>query len=229
MIEVASQRGLLSAAQWNVIELHTGNAVTSSLDHPDRMVFDLDPGEGVSWGQVQEAAQLVHAFLGELGLSAFLKTSGGKGLHVVIPLRRQYDWDTVKDFSKAVVQHMAQTIPQRFVARSGPKNRVGKIFIDYLRNGASATTVSAWSARARPGLGISVPVSWDELASLRGGDHWRVQTVHERLDQGNEPWKGYARTARGLKSAMAALGYEAPEPGSKVGKPATRRRAKASR
>jgi bifunctional non-homologous end joining protein LigD len=229
MIEVASKRGLLSAAQWNVIELHTGNAVISSVDRPDRMVFDLDPGEGVPWGQVQEAAQLVHAFLGELGLSAFLKTSGGKGLHVVIPLRRQHDWDTVKDFSKAIVQHMAQTIPQRFVAKSGPKNRVGKIFIDYLRNGASATTVSAWSARARPGLGISVPVDWSELASLRGGDHWRVQTVHERLDQGNQPWKGYARAARGLKAAMAALGYEAPEPASKVGKPATPRRSKASR
>lgn len=228
MIEVASKRGLLSAAQWNVIELHTGNAVTSSLDHPDRMVFDLDPGEGVPWVQVQEAAQLVHAFLTELGLASFLKTSGGKGLHVVIPVRRQYDWDTVKDFSKAIVLHMAQTIPQRFVAKSGPRNRVGKIFIDYLRNGASATTVSAWSARARPGLGISVPVDWNELASLRGGDHWRVQTVHERLDQGNGPWKGYARAARGLAAAMDALGYEAPQPAAKAGKAATRRRSKAS-
>lgn len=229
MIEVASKRGLLSAAQWNVIELHTGNAVISSLDQPDRMVFDLDPGEGVPWVQVQEAAQLVHSFLGELGLSAFLKTSGGKGLHVVIPVRRQHDWDTVKGFSKAIVQHMAQTIPQRFVAKSGPKNRVGKIFIDYLRNGVSATTVSAWSARARPGLGISVPVAWGELASLRGGDHWRVQTVHERLDQGNQPWKGYARAARGLAAAMVALGYEAPGPAAKAGKIAAPRRSKASR
>jgi bifunctional non-homologous end joining protein LigD len=230
MIAVASKRGLLSAAQWNVIELHTGNAVISSPDLPDRMVFDLDPGEGVPWVQVQEAAQLVHSFLGELGLSAFLKTSGGKGLHVVIPLRRHYGWDTVKDFSKAVVQHMAQTIPQRFVAKSGPQNRIGKIFIDYLRNGASATTVSAWSARARPGLGISVPVNWNELASLRGGDHWRVQTVHERLDQGNDPWKGYAKAARGLKAAMAALGYEAPEPATKaVSKRGVGRRSKASR
>jgi bifunctional non-homologous end joining protein LigD len=229
MIEVASKRGLLSAAQWNVIELHTVNAVTPALDQPDRMVFDLDPGEGVPWEQVQEAAQLVHAFLSELGLTSFLKTSGGKGLHVVIPVRRQHDWDTVKDFSKAIVQHMAQTIPQRFVARSGPRNRVGKIFIDYLRNGASATTVSAWSARARPGMGISVPVAWSELPSLRGGDHWRVQTVHERLDQGNGPWKGYARAARGLAAAMDVLGYEAPEPATQAGKPANRRHAKVLR
>ncbi len=207
MLEVAGKRGLLSAAQWNVIEFHTLNTGAVSFERPDRMVFDLDPGEGVTWTQVQEAAQLMHAFLAELGLTTFLKTSGGKGLHIVVPVRRLHDWDTVKGFSQAVVLHVARTIPQRFVARSGPKNRVGKIFIDYLRNGLGATTVCAWSARARPGLGISVPVAWGELPSLRGGDHWSVKTIHERLDTGNDPWNGYARAARGLTSAMAALGY----------------------
>ncbi len=206
MIEVASKRGLQSAAQWNVVEFHTLNTGTASFEHPDRMVFDLDPGEGVPWAQVQEGAQLLHAFLTQLGLPSFLKTSGGKGLHVVVPVKRLHDWGTVKGFSQAVVVHMARTIPQRFVARSGPKNRVGKIFVDYLRNGLGATTVCAWSARARPGLGISVPVSWKELQSLRGGDHWSVKTVHERLDVGNEPWAGYARSARALTSAMKALG-----------------------
>lgn len=210
MIEVATRQGLLSAAQWNVIEFHTMNAGAASFEHPDRMVFDLDPGEGVAWPQVQEAAQLVHAFLDQLGLASFLKTSGGKGLHVVVPVKRLHDWATVKGFSQAVVAHMAETIPKRFVARSGPKNRVGKIFIDYLRNGLGATTVCAWSARARPGLGISVPVAWGELPTLRGGDHWSVKTVHERLDTGNEPWSGYARAARGLGPAMSALGYTPP-------------------
>ena len=99
---------------------------------------------------VEKISALVRTFLTELGLPAFLKTSGGKGLHVVVPLKKQFDWDTVKDFSKAIVEHLARTIPQRFVAKSGPKNRVGKIFIDYLRNGRGSTTVSAWSARARP-------------------------------------------------------------------------------
>ena len=211
MIEVTHRQGLLSAAQRNVIEFHTLNTGTSSFAHPDRMVFDLDPGEGVPWAQVQEAAQLMHAFLTELGLPSFLKTSGGKGLHVVVPVRRLHDWDTVKGFSQAVVLHVAQTIPQRFVARSGPKNRVGRIFIDYLRNGLGATTVSAWSARARPGLGISVPVAWNELPSLRGGDHWSVKTVHQRLDAGNDAWSGYARAARGLTSAMQTLDYT-PQP-----------------
>ena len=207
MIEVTSPQGLLSAAQWNVIEFHTMNTGKLFFAHPDRMVFDLDPGDGVAWAQVQEAAQLMHSFLQQLGLQSFLKTSGGKGLHVVVPVRRMHDWDTVKGFSRAVVLHMAKTIPQRFVARSGPKNRVGKIFIDYLRNGPGATTVCAWSARARPGLGISVPVAWAELPTLRGGNHWTVTTVHERLDTGNAPWASYGRAARSLRPAMSALGF----------------------
>ena len=213
LITVASVQGLLWAAQWNVIEFHTPNCSAAAFEHPDRLVFDLDPGAGVAWQQVQEAAQLVRAFLSQLGLNSFLKTSGGKGLHVVVPLRRLHTWATVKGFSQAVVQHMAKAIPQRFVGRSGPRNRVGKIFIDALRNGLGATTVSAWSARARPGLGISVPVAWSELPVLRSGDHWTLKTVHERLATGNAPWQGYARAARGLDAAMSALGYvPAPVP-----------------
>ena len=208
LIEIATKQGLLSAAQWNVVELHTVNGGSKSLQHPDRIVFDLDPGEGVAWRQVQEGAQLVHAFLDELGLPAFLKTSGGKGLHVVVPLRKTHDWETVKDFSQAVVAHMAQTVPQRFVVKSGPKNRVGRIFIDYLRNGLGATTAAAWSARARPGIGISVPVDWSELMELRGGDHWTIRSAHQRLPHGNAPWAAYAKSARSLAPAMARLGFE---------------------
>ena len=131
---------------------------------------------------------------------------GARAVHVVVPIKPYYDWDTVKAFSKQVVEHMAATLPDRFAVKSGPKNRVGKIFIDYLRNGRGATTVAAWSARARPGLGISVPVGWDELASLRGGDHWTVATAHTRLDVGNAPWADYAKAAVGLAPAMKAIG-----------------------
>ncbi|WBY03551.1 DNA ligase D [Ramlibacter tataouinensis] len=208
MLAIASAEGLLSAAQMNVIEFHTWNAVADRADQPDRMTFDLDPGEGVGWPQMQEAAALVRAFLDELGLPGWLKTSGGKGLHVVVPLRPEHGWDAVKDFSQAVVQHLARTVPQRFVAKSGPKNRVGRIFIDYLRNGFGATTVAAWSARARPGLGISVPVRWEELGKLKGGDHWTVATVHQRLDQGNEPWDGYRSSSVRLGAAMRKLGFK---------------------
>ena len=207
LIEVANKQGLLSAAQWNMIEIHTVNATNPSLARPDRMVFDLDPGDGVPWVQVQEAAQLVYAFLAQLGLQGFLKTSGGKGLHIVVPIRRGHTWDAVKGFSQAIVLHLAKTIPQRFVAKSGPKNRVGKIFVDYLRNGQAATTVCAWSARARPGLGISVPVDWSELGALQGAGHWSVRTVHQRLDQGNQPWSGYKAAAQSLGHAMKTLNY----------------------
>src|SRR5690606_6306401 len=114
----------------------------TAIDKPDRMTFDLDPGEGVKWDVIQESTLLMGSFLTQLGLQSFVKTSGGKGMHVVVPLKKRYDWDTVKDFSKVIVEHMASTLPMRFVAKSGPKNRVGKVFIDYLRNGFGATTVA---------------------------------------------------------------------------------------
>lgn len=206
LIEVPTAQALMSAVQMNVVEFHTWNAVKTAIGKPDRMLFDLDPGEGVSWRAVQQAAELVHVMLREIGLQAWLKTSGGKGLHVVVPLRKQHDWDTIKAFSQAIVVHLARTLPKQFVAKSGPKNRVGKIFVDYLRNGFGATTVAAWSARARPGLGVSVPVGWDELAKLSGGAHWTIATIHTRLDAGNAPWSDYAPQAVGR--AMQALGFK---------------------
>jgi bifunctional non-homologous end joining protein LigD len=208
MTGIATVEGLLSSAQWNVVEIHSQNATAKHYDTPDRMVFDLDPGEGVDWPKVQEAAQLVRAFLQELGLNPFLKTSGGKGLHVVVPLKPKLDWDTVKDFSHAIVDHLAKTLPERFSAKSGAKNRVGRIFIDYLRNGRGATTVAAWSARVRPGLGISVPVRWEELPKLKSGSQWTVKTVHTRLDEGNAPWADYGKSATTLTKAMKALGFK---------------------
>ena len=208
LLEISSVRGLLSAAQLNALEFHTWNATVKAIGKPDRMTFDLDPGDGVSWAHMQEAALLVRTLVQALGLKPFLKTSGGKGLHVVIPLKRLHDWDTVKGFSQAVVQHLARTIPQRFVAKSGPKNRVGKIFVDYLRNGFGATTVSAWSARARAGMGVSVPVAWDELAGLQSSAHWTVQTIAGRLAVGNTPWAAYAASAGSLKLAMEMLDFK---------------------
>jgi len=208
MTQIATTEGLLSCAQWNVVEIHSQNATGRHYDTPDRIVFDLDPGEGVEWSKMQEAAQLVRAFLQDLGLNPFLKTSGGKGLHVVVPIKPKLDWDTVKDFSHAIVTHLAKTLPDRFSARSGAKNRVGRIFIDYLRNGRGATTVAAWSARTRPGLGISVPVRWEELPKLKSGSQWTVKTVHARLDEGNAPWADYDKSATTLTQAMKTLGFK---------------------
>lgn len=205
LVIVDNAEGLAEAAQLNVVEFHTWNAVRSRIDRPDRIAFDLDPGEGVKWSAVQEAAHLLHGFLGELGLQGFVKTSGGKGLHVIVPIMRRYDWDTAKGFSRAVVEHMAAVLPDRYSAKSGPRNRVGKIFIDYLRNGFGATTVAAWSLRARPGMGVSVPIHWAEVDAISGGDHWTIASIDERLDVGNEPWANYGDSARALGPAMKRL------------------------
>jgi bifunctional non-homologous end joining protein LigD len=134
---------------------------------------------------------------------------------VVVPLTPRHDWDVVKGFSQAVVAHMARVIPQRFVAKSGPKNRKGRIFIDYLRNGLGATTVCAWSARARPGMGVSVPIAWGELAGLQSAAQWTVGQIADRLPTGNAPWDGYAAARQSLVKAMKALGFDARKVGEK--------------
>ncbi len=206
MVEVNSFTALIGAAQANVIEFHTWNATTRDTTRPDRMVFDLDPGEGVSWKQIQEGTELTRSLLEQLGLASFLKTSGGKGLHVVVPITPKDGWDEVKALSKAVVEHMATVIPERFAAKSGPKNRVGRIFVDYLRNGFGATTACAWSARARPGLGISVPCEWSELGSLTGGAHWTIRNAHERIEARGEAWRDYAKTKQTTLKAKKTLG-----------------------
>ncbi|HEY0858748.1 MAG TPA: DNA ligase D, partial [Albitalea sp.] len=207
LLEVPSAEALVNAAQMNVIEFHTWNLLAKNVDKPDRMIFDLDPGEGVSWARVQEAAMLTHTLLDELGLAAWLKTSGGKGLHVVVPLAPRLHVDVVKDFSQAVVRHLARTIPSRFVAKSGAANRVGKIFVDYIRNSHGATTAAAFSARARPGLGVSMPVSWEQLPQLKSGAQWTIATAREYLSfQTSDPWAGYWTAKQTLTRAMKILG-----------------------
>jgi bifunctional non-homologous end joining protein LigD len=206
LLEVPTAEALVSAAQLNVIEFHTWNSTIRNIDKPDRMVFDLDPGAGVVWTHVQEAALLTRALLTELGLASWLKTSGGKGLHIVVPLAPRLSYDAVKDFSQAIVQHLAKNISARFVAKSGSANRVGRIFVDYLRNGHGATTAAAFSARARPGLGVSMPVAWEQLATLK----WTISTAREHLSfQKTDPWAGYWTSGQTLTAAMKVLGFKA--------------------
>ncbi|MET0946897.1 MAG: DNA ligase D [Pseudomonas sp.] len=200
---INSAEALIGAVQMSTVELHTWNATSDNLDKPDRFVLDLDPDPALPWKSMVEATQLTLSVLDELGLKAFLKTSGGKGIHLVVPLTRKLGWDEVKDFSHAIVSHMAKLLPERFSAVSGPKNRVGRIFIDYLRNGLGATTICAYAARTREGLPVSVPIFREEVAGLKGGNQWNVHNVHERLAEvGDKPWADLKKTKQTITAEM---------------------------
>ena len=200
---INNAEALVGAVQMSTVELHTWNATAKNMDHPDRFILDLDPDPALPWKSMVEATQLTLAILDELGLTSFLKTSGGKGIHIVVPLKPQADWDEVKDFSQAIVKHIAKLIPERFSAVLGPKNRVGKIFIDYLRNNHGATTIAPFAVRAREGLPVSVPIYRDEVAELKAANAWNIHNLHERLGAlGEDPWKDYRKTRQTITAGM---------------------------
>ena len=200
---------LHACVQHSVIEIHSTNSRLPSLEKPDRIVFDLDPGDGVAWSVVQEGALLLKALLDELALPSYLKTSGGKGLHLMVPIMRRYSSAQAKAFSSTLVHHLAQVAPKRFVAKSGPRNRVGKIYVDYLRNGSGATTACAWTLRARDGLPVSVPILWDELASVAASNQWTLRNVVARARTfGNAPWASFGASATALGKPARRLGFD---------------------
>ncbi|MGY6123737.1 DNA ligase D (plasmid) [Paraburkholderia strydomiana] len=198
-----SEEALVGLAQMSVVEIHMWNAAAPDLEHPDRIIFDLDPDPALPWTAMLEAASLMKVVLDEIGLRSFPKTSGGKGFHIVVPLTRRQGWTETKAFAHAVAKHMAHVVPQRFSAVLGPKNRLGKIFIDYLRNSRGASTVAAFSVRARPGMGVSMPVSWDELQEIRRGDEWTMpKAIDRQRSLKKDPWQGYWQTRQGITAAM---------------------------
>ena len=152
-------KALVGLAQMNAIELHVWGAKVAAIERPDTLVLDLDPDQTVSWAKVVAGAKLTRALLEELGLVALVKTTGGKGLHVVVPLERRHSWDEVKDFARDVATHLANTFPDRFTATMSKSRRRGKIFVDYLRNARGATAVAPYSLRARPGATVATPLS----------------------------------------------------------------------
>jgi len=211
LMEIDSLQALVGAAQMGCIEFHTWGATSERIETPDHFVLDLDPDPALPWRSMLEATQLTLTVLDELGLQGFLKTSGGKGIHIIVPLARRADWDTVKAFTKALAQFMTGQLPERFTATSGPKNRIGKIFIDYLRNARGASTVAAYSVRARPGLPVSVPIGRDELDGLRSAGQWTVGNLYQRLDGlKQDPWEGYANRQRLTRAMWRRLGAQAP-------------------
>jgi bifunctional non-homologous end joining protein LigD len=207
-MEIRDMAGLVALAQLGTLEIHTWGARSDRPEQPDLMVFDLDPDERLPWDRVALAAFAMRKQLHELGFTSHVKTTGGKGLHVVASIRRGPEWDEVKAFTKAVVEQMEREDPSLYTTNMGKAHRRGKIFLDYLRNGRNATFIAPYSPRAREGAPVAVPITWEELA--RGVDpaSFTVTTVPRRLAQlERDPWEGIASPSRGITAtAWRAVG-----------------------
>jgi DNA ligase D len=208
MIVIRDLDGLLALVQRGVMEFHTWGAKDARADRPDRLTFDLDPDPEMSWRQVAEATARLRDTLTGIGLVPFLKTTGGKGLHVVVPLRGAAGWDDVREFCKGIAQQLEDMQPQVFVATMSKAKRRGHIFVDYLRNSDGATAVAALSTRARDGAPVSMPVAWDILdgqADPRGAA-FNVCNVQEEIGKwrrpGGDPWAEYESARKPLTAAL---------------------------
>lgn len=202
-LAVNSAAALVGLVQWGVLEIHPWGSRAPRLERPDRLIFDFDPDEGVSWKHIVDAVGVLKTLLDELGLKGFLKTTGGKGLHVVVPIRPTLTWDQAKRFSKAIAELLARTLPERFTAALSKSQRKGKIFVDYLRNAEGATAIAPYSMRARANAPVSMPIAWEELAKDVRIDYFNVRNVPARLSRmRDDPWAAFLKTSQTISKAM---------------------------
>jgi bifunctional non-homologous end joining protein LigD len=195
--------GLISLVQLGVLEIHPWGSREDRIDRPDRLIFDIDPAADVAWNEVVRAAGHVRERLKDLGLQSFVRTTGGKGLHVVAPIARRTTWDELKTVAKAFADALVRAQPSRYIAQSSKAKRAGKIFVDYLRNDRGATAVASYSTRARPGATVATPLSWDELSAQLRPDRFNTRTVPERLQNMNkDPWQGFFELEQTITRAM---------------------------
>lgn len=195
--------GLVTLVQFGALELHPWGTKVGALERPDRMTIDLDPGPGVDWDRTVESALALQARLEDLGLASFVKTTGGKGLHVVTPLLPRHSWDEVKDFSRSIAEEFVRAAPDRFVATMTKSKRQGKIFLDFFRNTRGATSVAAYSTRSRAGAPVSAPLTWAELSRLKSPDAFTVISMPTRLRRrATDPWAGFFEVRQTITGAM---------------------------
>jgi len=200
---VRAAAGLVALVQAGALELHPWASRGDRLERPDRLILDLDPGPGVAWPAVIEAARDLRRRLGALGLTSFVRTTGGKGLHVVAPLERRASWERLKRFARALAEAVVAAAPDRYTAGAAKSERAGKIFIDWLRNARGATAVASYSTRARPGAPIATPVSWDELPTLESSAAHTVANLPARLAAlATDPWAGFFTLRQSITRAM---------------------------
>jgi bifunctional non-homologous end joining protein LigD len=202
-MHLSSLDAVLRAVQNGAVEFHTWGATVPDAKRPDRITIDLDPDPDLPWQRLVEATRLTRMLLEKLGLKCFLKTTGGKGLHVVAPLVPDLEWDEVKQFTRQLAEFLVRARPDLFTAKIAKNRRGGKIFVDYLRNAETASAVAAFSPRARKDAGVSTPVSWDELGKKDLRKQFTVKSVPKRLKRlGADPWADYAKTRQSITPAM---------------------------
>lgn len=199
-VYIASEEGILSAVQMGTLEFHIWGSTVDKLEFPDMIVFDLDPAEGMKVEKVREGVRDMKKILDELSLTSFLKTSGGKGYHVVVPVNRSAGWDRVRDFAKLCAQAMEERWPEKYTSNMRKEKRKGKIFIDWVRNGRSATSVAPYSLRARKGAPVSMPILWEELDEI-APNQITLRDIEERLDK-EDPWKDFFKVHQGIRGQM---------------------------
>jgi bifunctional non-homologous end joining protein LigD len=204
---VESPEGLIALAQMSILEIHTWNSRHARVEYPDRIVLDLDPGPEVPWATVVDAARQVRRLLQTLDLESFVKTTGGNGLHVVIPLEPRHEWTACLQFSRAAASALARYDPDLFTTSFAKRGRERQILIDFMRNNRTNTSIAAFSTRARPGAPVSVPLSWTELTPRLDAAAFTIVSVPQRLDrQKKDPWADYFTTKQSFsKKAIAAL------------------------
>jgi len=201
---------LVGLVQMDVLEVHTWNSRFRDVERPDRVIIDLDPGDQVEWPAVVEAAKLVRQLLGVLGLASFVKTTGGRGIHVAVPLTPHADWTECLDFARAFAQALVRRQPALFTERFAKAGRDDKILVDYLRNNRTNTSIAAFSSRARPEAPVSVPLAWSELSAAKTPDRFTIATVPGRLIRlKRDPWEAYwtarQRIPRGAVRALEKI------------------------
>jgi bifunctional non-homologous end joining protein LigD len=180
---VEDARGLLQCVQMGTIEFHGWGARSDAVEEPERMVFDLDPDEGLDFGDVKQAAKDIRARLSDLGLVSFAMLSGGKGVHVIVPLEPGHDWETHKDFSRRFAEALSLAEPDRFTATMSKAKRKGKIFIDWLRNQRGSTAILPYSARARSGAPVAAPIDWEELGGVKDARMFSIEDAQKLIDR----------------------------------------------
>lgn len=200
---VKDKFGLMALIQLGVLEIHPWASQIDKLDKPDFITFDLDPGMHVEWKRVIEAAFFVKDNLQKINLTSFVKTTGSKGLHVVVPIKRLYSWDKVKIFAHTVVNYLAMLNPHLIVANMSKTQRKGKIFVDYLRNQYGASSIAPYSTRVRENASVATPLAWDELSIRIKSDGFTIKTLPKRLDRlKHDPWEGFVTLKQTLSLPM---------------------------